>query len=83
METDPDKSAEPSAQLRQLSLRLMIKTIFKSVIWFGTAWIATKIWPGVVWPWYLAWIFVAIAVGTALVLLRVARLTQDSDSRFD
>ena len=83
MDVDQDKSQAPSVQLGQLSLRLIIKTLIKCVIWFGTAWIITRIWPGIVWPWYVAWIFVAIGMGASLLALSVAFYSRDVETHSD
>ena len=83
MVEDQDKSQAPSQQLGQLSVRLIIKTLIKCVIWFGIAWIITRIWPNMVWPWYVAWIFVAIGMGASLLVLTVAFMSRNAESRSD
>ncbi len=80
MDQDHRQEPAPSVQLGRLSLRLLIKTLLKCFIWFGTAWLATRVWPGIVWPWYLAWIFVAIGMAASLLSLGLAFYSHDRES---
>jgi len=80
---DQDNSQAPSQELGQLSVRLIIKTLIKCFIWFGAAWIVTRIWPSIVWPWYVAWVFVAIGMGASLLVLTAAFFSRDAESRSD
>ena len=62
----------PSEQLGAISRRVLVKTLLKCALWFGLAWVATWLYPGIVWPWYVAWTFVAIGLAFSLVVLLVA-----------
>ena len=79
MDQDHRQELAPSVQLGRLSLSLLIKTLLKCFIWFGTAWLATRIWPAIVWPWYLAWIFVAIGMAASLLSLGIAFYSRDRE----
>lgn len=62
----------PSERLGALALRVLIKTVVKCGIWFGLAWLITRIVPGVVWPWYVAWAFAVIGMLFPLLALGAA-----------
>ena len=62
----------PSEQLGAISRRVLVKTLLKCVLWFSLAWVATWLYPGIVWPWYVAWAFAAIGLAFSLVVLLVA-----------
>ncbi|GAA4861314.1 hypothetical protein [Luteimonas vadosa] len=65
--------------LGALSLRVLVKTVIKAVIWFGLAWIATLLMPGSVWPWYVAWALVAIGLLFSLLSLALAFLNRRNE----
>ena len=65
--------------LGALSLRVLVKTVIKSIIWFGLAWIATLLMPGAIWPWYVAWAFVAIGLLFSLISLALAFLNRRNE----
>ena len=71
----------PSQQLGEISRRVLIKTVLKCVLWFGLAWVVTRLYPGIVWPWYVAWAFVAIGLGFSLVVLLVAFRSHYAESK--
>ena len=70
-----------SAQLGALSLRVLVKTILKSVLWFGLAWLITLFVPGALWPWYVAWTFVAVGLAFSLLSLCLAFASRWHDAR--
>jgi hypothetical protein len=76
MDQPSSDTPSPSQNLGQLSLRLLIKTVIKCALWFGAAWLITALNPGIVWPWYVAWTFVAIGMGFSLLLLALAFLSR-------
>ena len=78
---DSEEKQLASAQLGELSLRVLIKTLIKCLIWFGMAWLITRIWPDIIWPWYVAWIFVAIGMGFSLFTLAIAFYSRGQENR--
>lgn len=78
---DHDTSTgQPSTRLGDLSRRVLFKTLLKCVLWFGLAWLATSVFPGIVWPWYVAWAFVAIGMAFSLVALAAAFASRKIES---
>jgi hypothetical protein len=76
MSQDSQVPKPASEQLSALSVRVLVKTVVKSVIWFGLAWIITVLVPGVVWPWYVAWTLIVIGLTFSLVSLALAFLNR-------
>ncbi|TWI01125.1 hypothetical protein IP90_02749 [Luteimonas cucumeris] len=76
-----EPAAAPSEQLGAISRRVLIKTVLKCVLWFGLAWVITRIYPGSVWPWYVAWVFVAIGLAFSLIVLMVAFRSRYAESK--
>ena len=59
-------------QLGALSRRVLFKTLLKCLLWFGLAWLVTSLYPGIVWPWYVAWLLVVIGLAFSLIALVAA-----------
>ena len=81
MPDSADPGVAPSEQLGVIARRVLIKTVLKCVLWFGFAWAATRLYPGIVWPWYVAWVFVAVGLAFSLILLLVAFRSRYAESK--
>lgn len=75
------ETPSPSEQFSSLSIRVLVKTCVKSTIWLSLAWIATSIAPDAVWPWYVAWTFVAVGMLFSLVMLALAFYSRHQESK--
>ena len=84
METDT-QLVSGSEQFISLAQRLAVKTVLKSALWFGAAWVAVYFSPSwAPWPWYIAFGFVLIGFAAALLawigFLRARRAEQHESS---
>ena len=79
--SDQSQDAQPQTEmLGALSTRVLIKTVIKAAIWFGVAWLITLFMPGAMWPWYVAWSFVAIGLLFSLSSLVLAFISRHQES---
>jgi len=69
MDIGQQDSPPESVQFNALALKVIVKTVLKSVLWFGLAWFVTVVIPGAVWPWYMAFAFVAVGLVFSLLML--------------
>ena len=81
METESQDSRPASTQLGELSIRLLVKIILKSVLWLGLAWLVVYFFPETTWPWYAALSLVAVGVLFSLYVLITAILAKHQESR--
>lgn len=83
MDTSNDYALRETASvhLGALSLRVLVKTVIKSALWFGLAWVATLFLPGARWPWYVAWTLVAIGLAFSLLSLGLAFVSRWHEGR--
>jgi Zn-dependent protease with chaperone function len=79
MDDQSQESQPASRSLGDLSLHVLFKTVVKCFIWFGLAWLATSLMPGTVWPWYVAWAFVAIGLAFSLLSLTLAFISRRNE----
>jgi hypothetical protein len=69
----PDKST--SEQFRELALKVFVKVVLKSALWFGLAWLLTRFLVKSLWPWYAAFALVGIGLFFSFAMLCSAFFT--------
>ena len=74
-----DKSI--SEQFRKLAIKVLVKLVLKSVLWFGLAWLLTRFLVNSLWPWYAAFALVGIGVIFSIVMLCGASFADVNESK--
>jgi hypothetical protein len=65
-------SRSASSELGALSIKLLLKTALRSIVWLGIAGAITLYYPDATWPWYAAITLVAVGVLSSLYVLIAA-----------
>ena len=80
MDSGSQESRPPSTQLGALSIKLLVKTILRAVLWLGLASLTTYFYPAATWAWYAALGLVLIGILFSLYVLIVAVFAKRQES---